>query len=138
MRLKVKNHSSTIAILNLIWLFILETSIPEHTDASMDNTDEITGLPSALDQSTQAEDVLDLTKEDVTEEQGTTLPSQSQNETEVWLLISFEWYLYILQNTINDESAFMLKSNTWNILLILWTCFLLKYKSKVLEFKLFR
>ena len=45
----------------------------------MDNTDEITGLPSACDQMTQTEDVLDLTKElskeGVFEEQGTTLPS---------------------------------------------------------------
>ena len=53
----------------------------------MDNTDDITGLPSACDQSTQTEDVLDLTKEpakkDITEEQGSILQSNSQNETEV-------------------------------------------------------
>ena len=52
-------------------IFILETSIPEQTDTLMDNTDKITGLPSAYDQSTQT-DVLDLTKErskeDVSEE----------------------------------------------------------------------
>ena len=53
----------------------------------MDNTVEITGLPSACHQSTQTEDVLDLTKEPakehVSEEQGSTLPCHSQNETEV-------------------------------------------------------
>ena len=53
----------------------------------MDNTDEVTGLPSSCDQSTQTEDVLDLTKEpskeEVFEEQGTTLASHSPNETEV-------------------------------------------------------
>ena len=67
--------------------FILETSNSEQTETSMDNTVEITGLPSACHQSTQIEDVLDLTKEpakeDVSEEQGSTLPSHSQNETEV-------------------------------------------------------
>ena len=53
----------------------------------MDNTNEMTGLPSPCYQSTQPEDVLDLTKEpfmeDVFEKEGTTLPSHSQNETEV-------------------------------------------------------
>ena len=92
--------------------FILETSNPDQTDTSMDNTDEITGLPSACDQSTQTEDVLDLTKEqskeDISKDQGSTLPSHSQNETEVWSLISFKCYL---QSTY----FFVLKSNTWNI-----------------------
>ena len=67
--------------------FILETSNSEQTGTSKDNADEITGLPSACHQSTQIEDVLDLTKEqvkeDVSEEQGSTLPSHSLNETEV-------------------------------------------------------
>ena len=44
-------------------LLISEGSISEQTGTSMDNTDEITGLPSACDESTQTEDVLDLTKE---------------------------------------------------------------------------
>ena len=65
----------------------------------MDNTDEITGLPSSCDQSTQTEDVVDLTKErskeDISEEQGSTLPSQSQNETEVWLSILFDCFLHV-------------------------------------------
>ena len=77
----------------------------------MDNTDEITGLPSACDQSTQTEDVVDLTKElakeDISEEQGSSLPRHSQNETEVWLFISFDCYLCTY--------FFMQKSNTWNI-----------------------
>ena len=72
-------------------LLFLETSSPEQTVTTMANNDEVTGLPSACDQSTQTEDVLDLTKEpakeDVSEEQGSTLPCHSQNETEVW---SFE------------------------------------------------
>lgn len=42
----------------------------------MDNTDEITEVPSACNQSTQTEDVLELTKdpsgEDIFEEHGTT------------------------------------------------------------------
>ena len=46
----------------------------------MANTDEITGLPTACDLSTQTEDVLDLTKkpskEDVFEEQGKTLQNR--------------------------------------------------------------
>ena len=68
-------------------LFISETSNPEQTGTSMGNTSEVTELPTACDQSTQTEDVLDLTKtpskEDVLEEQGKTLQSHSQNETEV-------------------------------------------------------
>ena len=67
--------------------FILETSNFEQTDTSKDNTDDITGLPTACDLSTQTEDVLDLTKtpskEDVLEEQGKSLQSHSQNETDV-------------------------------------------------------
>ena len=70
-------------------LFNLETSIAEQTDSSKDNNDEVTGLPSACNQSTQTEDVVDLTKEpskeDVYGEQETTLASNSQNETDVWL-----------------------------------------------------
>ena len=61
-------------------LFILESSNVQQTDASKDNT-------SACNQSTQKEDVLDLTKEpskeNVFEKQGTTLPNHSKNETEV-------------------------------------------------------
>ena len=53
----------------------------------MANTDEITGLPTACDLSTQTEDVLDLTKtpskEDVLGEQGKSLQSHSQNETDM-------------------------------------------------------
>ena len=53
----------------------------------MDNTHEIVGCTSACDQSTQTEDVVDLTeepaKEDILEEQGSILQSNSQNETEV-------------------------------------------------------
>ena len=53
----------------------------------MDNTDDITGLPSACDQPTQTEDDVDLkkepAKEDVFKEQGSILQSNSQNETEV-------------------------------------------------------
>ena len=68
-------------------LFISETSNSDQNGTSKDNTDEITGLPSACDQSTQTEDVLDLTKEqckeDISEKQGSTLPSNSHNETEV-------------------------------------------------------
>ena len=49
----------------------------------MDNTDDVTGLPSACDQSTQTEDVVDLTKEpakeDISMEQGSTLLNNSQN-----------------------------------------------------------
>ena len=64
----------------------------------MDNTHDITGSPSANDQSTQTEDVVDLTKEqskeNVSEEQGSILQSNSQNETEVWLFISFDFYLH--------------------------------------------
>ena len=77
-------------------LLISEGSISEQTGTSMDNTDEITELPSACDQSPKTEDVLDLTKEpakeDVSEEQGSTFPSHSQIETEVWSLIQFECY----------------------------------------------
>ena len=82
MRLKVK-----IVILSnrcnfdLSLLFCLE-----QPDTSKDQN-EITGLPSACDQSTQTEDVLNLTetqsKKDTFEEQGTTLPCHLQNETEV-------------------------------------------------------
>ena len=58
-------------------LFILETSNPEQIDTSIGNSNEVTELQSACDQSTQTEDVLDLTKkpskEDVFEEQGKTL-----------------------------------------------------------------
>ena len=83
---------------------ILETSDSEQTDTLMDDTNEITGLPSACNQSTQTEDVLDLTKEpakeDVSGEQGSTLPSHSQNETEVWSLISFKCYPHISWNII--------------------------------------
>ena len=68
-------------------LLILVISNPEQTDTSKTNTDDITGLPSACDQSTQTEDVLDLTKtpskEELLEEQGKTLQSHSQNETDV-------------------------------------------------------
>ena len=68
-------------------IFILETSNSEQTGTSNDNADEIAGLHSASNQSTQTEDVLDLpkepAKEDVLKDQGTTLPRQSQNETEV-------------------------------------------------------
>ena len=57
-------------------LFILESSNVQQTDASKDNTDDISELSSACNQSTQTEDVLDLTKEpakeDVSEEQGST------------------------------------------------------------------
>ena len=57
---------------------------PECCDTSMDNKDEVTGLPSAFDQSTQTEDVLDLTKEQSNEGLGTSLQKdQSQNETDV-------------------------------------------------------
>ena len=60
-------------------LYILETSKPEQTDASMDNTHEIIGLPTACGQLTQTEDIVDLTKEpakeEVFKEQGTTLPN---------------------------------------------------------------
>ena len=68
-------------------LFISETSNSDQNGTSKDNTDEITGLPSACDQSTLTEDILDLNKEkfkeDVCEKQGSTLPSNSHNETEV-------------------------------------------------------
>ena len=68
-------------------IFILETSNSEQTGTSKDSADEITGLPSASNQSTQTEDVLDLPKEPAKEDdfkdQATTLPRQSQNETEV-------------------------------------------------------
>ena len=68
-------------------IFILETSNSEQTGTSNDNADEIAGLHSASNQSTQTEDVLDLpkepAKEDVLKDQATTLPRQSQNETEV-------------------------------------------------------
>ena len=60
-------------------IFILETSTSKQTSTSIDNTDEITGLSSACDQSTQTEDVVDLTKEPSKEEnpkeQGSILPS---------------------------------------------------------------
>ena len=73
----------------------------------MDNTDEIIGLPSACDQSTQTEDVLDLTKEpskeNVFEKQGTTLPNHSKNETEVWLFIIFD--LYLFQQCLNNTDS---------------------------------
>ena len=53
----------------------------------MDNTDDITGLPSACDQPTQTEDDVDFekepAKENVFKEQGSILQSNSQNETEV-------------------------------------------------------
>ena len=59
----------------------------EQIGTSMNNSDEVTGTHLACDQSTQTDDVVDLTKEqskeDVFEEQGSTLPSHSQNETEV-------------------------------------------------------
>ena len=69
-------------------IFILETLNTEQTDTSIDNNDEITKLPSsACDQSTQTEDLFNFTQEtskgDFFEEQGTPLPSHSQNETEV-------------------------------------------------------
>ena len=80
-------------------LFTLETLKAEQNHCSQDNNDEVTGLPSACDQMTQTEDVLDLTKEqckeDISEKQGSTLPSNSHNETEVWLLILFDCYLHI-------------------------------------------
>ena len=67
-------------------LFILETSNPEQTDTSMTNTDDISELPSACDQSTQKNYVLDLTKkpskEEVFEEERKTLQSHSQKETD--------------------------------------------------------
>ena len=67
--------------------FISGTSNPEQTDTTMDNTDDVTGLPSACDQSTQTDDVVDLTKEpakeNVSEEQGSILQSNSLNQTEV-------------------------------------------------------
>ena len=73
----------------------------------MDNTDEIVGFPSACDQSTQTEDVLDLTKEpskeNVFEKQGTTLPNHSKNETEVWLFIIFD--LYLFQKCLNNTDS---------------------------------
>ena len=53
----------------------------------MANNDEITGLPSACHQSTQTEDALDVNKktleDGIFEEQGRTLSTKSQNETEV-------------------------------------------------------
>ena len=68
-------------------LLFLETSSPEQTVTTMANNDEVTGLPSACDQSTETEDVVDLTKdqskEDISDELGTSMPSHSQNETEV-------------------------------------------------------
>ena len=42
---------------------ILETFNPEQTDTSMTNNEEVTGLSSACDHSTQTENVLDMTKE---------------------------------------------------------------------------
>ena len=81
-------------------IFILETSNSEQTGTSKDSADEITGLPSASNQSTQTEDVLDLpkepAKEDVSKEQGSTLSCHSQNETEVWVFIVFlKHYIHI-------------------------------------------
>ena len=68
-------------------LLFLEISSPEQTLTTMANNDEVTGLPSACDQSTQTEDVVDLTKdqskEEIFEELGSSMPSHSQNETEV-------------------------------------------------------
>ena len=78
--------------------FILDSSNPEQRDASKDNIDDIMELPSACNQLTQTEDILDFTKEvskeDVFEEQGTTLPKHSQNETEGWLFTLFDSYLF--------------------------------------------
>ena len=66
---------------------ILETFNPEQTDTSMTNNEEVTGLSSACDHSTQTENVLDMTKEhfedDVFKEQEITFPCQYQNQTEV-------------------------------------------------------
>ena len=50
-----KKQSLTLVIIELrfeFFYFISETSNPEQTDTSMDNIDDITGLPSACDQST--------------------------------------------------------------------------------------
>ena len=41
---------------------ILETSNPEQSDTSMTNNEEVTGLPLTCDQSSQPENVLDMTK----------------------------------------------------------------------------
>ena len=53
----------------------------------MTNNEEVTGLSSACDHSTQTENVLDMTKEhfedDVFKEQEITFPCQYQNQTEV-------------------------------------------------------
>jgi len=89
MRLKVEiifNDHCKFNLSSYLLLFI-ECSNPEQSDISMDNNDEIARNPSlACTQSTQT-DIRDLTekpsKNDVFEEQGTTLPSHSQNETEV-------------------------------------------------------
>ena len=89
MRLKVNinQFQQSLWILFESYLLILETSKPKHNDTSMDNTDEITEVPSACNQSTQTEDVLELTKdpsgEDIFEEHGTT-------KTESWLLIDMQ------------------------------------------------
>ena len=68
-------------------LLFLQGSDVKQTDNSMVNNDEDTKLSSVCDQATPTEDVLDLakkqSKEDIPQEQGTTLQSQSQNETEV-------------------------------------------------------
>ena len=71
----------------MLCFFIPEDSNLEKTDTLRDNSNEIIIIPSACDKSTQTENVLDSTKEqaedEVFEEQGGTLPRQSQSEIQV-------------------------------------------------------
>ena len=56
MRLKVQiNKKKFNSHYHHVLVYILEHSNPEKTDTSMDNSDEITGILSTCDKSTQAE-----------------------------------------------------------------------------------
>ena len=81
LKLKVKKNIVWFNIL-LIWfldflVFVLEQPNTESTDTSIDKNDEITGI-------NQTENIQGFTKKLPEDIEGRHLPSQSQNETDVW------------------------------------------------------
>ena len=83
-----------LAVSKIFWcpnVLSADESIPKPTDFERDDS-KVNQSPSACGQSTQTEDVKVFVKEPVreddTKEQGKALPYQSNNETDVWLLIS--------------------------------------------------
>ena len=79
-----------------VLVFVLEQPNTESTDTSIDKNDEITGI-------NQTENIQDFTKKLPEDIGGRHLPSQSQNETDVWNFLKSFVSTYIYQNISQNK-----------------------------------